>query len=199
MQRLRRSARLILQLEVRVERREVQRNVRAQMLQNPVREPARFAGVVVQRRNHQVGDLEPDIGLVLEPLQRVEHGLEMGKRDLPVEVFAEGFQVDVGCVHVVIDIMESLAGDVAITDHYGAQAVFAGSATDIHHVFAPDRRFVIGKRDRGAAVAQGELGHIFGRDMRGMDLIAAGFGDVPILAKEAAHVAAGRAHGQDYD
>ena len=94
--------------------------------------------------------------------------------------------------------MEGLARDVAVTDHHRAQAVFAGSATDIHHVFAPDGRFVIGKRDRRTAVAQGELGHIFGRDMRGMDLIAAGFGDVPILAKEAAHVAAGRAHGKDF-
>ena len=65
MQRLGRRARLILQLEIGMKGGEVQRNVRPKMFENPFREPARLAGIVVERRNHQVGDLEPHIRLIL--------------------------------------------------------------------------------------------------------------------------------------
>src|SRR5437764_622135 len=41
------SARLILQLEIRMKGGEMQRNVRPEMLENPFRQPARLAGVVV--------------------------------------------------------------------------------------------------------------------------------------------------------
>ena len=44
---------------------------------------------------------------------------------------------------------------------------------------------------------QRQLRHVFGRNMSGTHLIAAGFGDIPILAKEAAHIAAGGAHAED--
>ena len=44
---------------------------------------------------------------------------------------------------------------------------------------------------------QGELRDIFGREVLRMHLIVAGFGDVPVLAEEAAHVAARRAHAEN--
>src|SRR5438445_1049738 len=197
MQRFRRCARLILQLEIGMKGGEVQRHVRPEMFENPFRELTCLGRIVVERRDHEVGNLEPDIRLVLEPLQGVEHGLEMSERDLPVKVFGERFQIDVGRVHIIVDIVEGLARDVAVADHHSSQTSFPGGAANVHDVFAPNRRLVIGKRDRRTAVTQRELRHIFGGNMGGVDLIAAGFGDVPILAEETAHVAAGCAQRKD--
>lgn len=52
MQRLRRSARLVLQLEIGMERSEMERNIWAEMFENPFGEFARFVFVVIQRGNH---------------------------------------------------------------------------------------------------------------------------------------------------
>src|SRR5207302_2273269 len=117
----------------------------------------------------------------------------MRQRCFTVEIFGERFQIDIGCVHMVVDIMEGLARDVAVADHHRSQASFPGGTTDVHDVFAPDGRLVVGKGDRGTAVMQRELRHILGRNMSRMNLVAPGLGDVPILAKEAAHIATSRA------
>src|SRR5712692_11758543 len=73
--RFRGRARLIAELEVGMKRGEVQRNVGPQMLQNPLRQLARLRGTVVQRGAHQVGDLEPDLRFVFQPLQGFEDWL----------------------------------------------------------------------------------------------------------------------------
>jgi len=73
---------------------------------------------------------------------------------------------------------------------------FSGFA-DVNDVFAPDGGFVVGESDGIAAVLEGEERDLFGRDVAGIDLILMGFGDVPILAEEAAHVATGSAHAED--
>jgi len=73
-----------------------------------------------------------------------------------------------------------------------------GGFTDVNDVFAPDGGFVVGEGDGIAAVLQGEERNLFGRKVLGVDLILMGFGDVPILAEEAAHVAASRAYAEDF-
>src|SRR5579862_657380 len=122
----------------------------------------------------------------------------MRERDLSVEIFGERFQVDIGGVNVIVDIVESIPRDVAVADHHGSQAVLFGSPADVHDVFAPNGGLVVGEGDGRTAVMQRELWQVFGRNMSGTHLIAAGFGDIPILAKEAAHIAAGGAHGKDF-
>jgi hypothetical protein len=47
-------------------------------------------------------------------------------------------------------------------------------------------------------VLQGEKRHLFGRKVLRADLILMGFGDVPVLAEEAAHVASGGADAEDF-
>ena len=68
-----------------------------------------------------------------------------------------------------------------------------GGFANVNDVFAPDRGFVVGEGDGMAAVLEGEERDFFGRKVAGIDLIVMGFGDVPILAEEAAHVASGGA------
>src|ERR1700690_4147368 len=120
----------------------------------------------------------------------------MGEGDFAVEIFGEGFQVNVGCVNVVVDIVESVVGDVAVGDHDGLQAVGFGGFADINDVFAPDGGLVVGEGDGIAAIFERKTGYIFGRNLFCMDLILMRFGNVPVLTEEAAHVAARRAHAE---
>jgi len=73
-----------------------------------------------------------------------------------------------------------------------------GGFANVNDVFAPDRGFVVGEGDGMAAVLEGEERDFFGRKVAGIDLIVMGFGDVPILAEETAHVASGGAHAEDF-
>jgi hypothetical protein len=73
-----------------------------------------------------------------------------------------------------------------------------GGFADVNDVFAPDGGFVVGEGDGLAAVLEGEERDFFGRKVAGVDLILVGFGDVPILAEETAHVASGGAHAEDF-
>ena len=186
-----------MQLEVGMKRREMQRHFRPEMLENPLSEFARFRGIVVERGDHQVGDLEPDVGLVLEPLERFEHGLEMRQRDFSVEIFREGFQIHVGGVNVVVDVVKRVVGDVAVGDHHGVQPVLFRRRANVNDVLAPNGRLVVGERQRRTAVLDGQQDDIFRRHVRGVDLVGARLGNIPVLAEEAAHVAAGGAHGKN--
>jgi len=192
-----RRGRLVLEFEIGMKCGEVQRNIRAQIGENPVGEFASFGGIIVERGDHEIGDLKPDVGFLLEPFQSFEHGREMRQRDFSVEMFGQGFEVNVGGVDMVVDVVEGFAGDVAVGDHDGFEAVGLGGLADVDDVFAPDGGFVVGEGDGSAAVFFGEQRNVFGRDVFGVDLILVGFGDVPILAEETAHIAAGGAHAED--
>src|SRR5208337_3322166 len=192
------SGRDIAELEIRMEGGEVERDVGAEMRENPFGELAGFDGIVVERGNDEIGELKPDASFVLEPGKHVEDGLEMGEGEFAVEIFGEGFEVDVGGVNVVVDVVEGFAGDVAVGDHDGSKAVGLSGFADVNNVFAPDGGFVVGEGDGIAAVLQGEERNLFGGKVLGVDLVLMGFGDVPILAEEAAHVAAGGAYAEDF-
>ena len=127
----------------------------------------------------------------------MQHGREVGERDFAVEIFRERFEVDVGGVDVVIDIVKGFPGDIAICDHDGFQAVGPGGFADVADVFAPDRGFIVGEGNGVAAIFEGESGDVLGREVARLNLIVVGFGDVPVLAEEAAHVAASSAHAED--
>jgi hypothetical protein len=185
-----------MELEIGMEGGEVERDVGAEMLENPFAELAGFGGIVVEGGDDEIGELKPDVGFVFEPGEHVEDGLEMGERDFAVEILGEGFEVNVGSVNVVVDVVESFARDVAVGDHDGFEAVGLGGFADVNDIFAPDGGFVVGEGDGIAAVLLGEERNLFGREMLGVDLILMGFGDVPILAEEAAHVAAGGADAE---
>src|SRR5258705_1531826 len=63
-QRFRGCCWFVAKLEVGMEGGEVQRDVGAEVGEDPIGEFARLGGIIVQGRNHQISDLEPDIGFV---------------------------------------------------------------------------------------------------------------------------------------
>src|SRR6267142_4289127 len=155
MQRFRGRFWFVAEREVGMEGGEVQRDVGAEVGEDPIGEFARLGGIIVQGGNHQVGDFEPDIGLVFEPLQRFENGLQMSEGNLAVETFGEGFQVDIGGVNVIVDVVEGFASDVTVRNHHPFQSILFRGLADVDYVFAPDGWLVVGECQRVAAVLQG--------------------------------------------
>ncbi len=192
-----RSGRLVAELEIGMKCGEVERNVGAEMGEDPFGELASFGGIVVKGGNHEIGDFEPDGGFVFEPLESLQDGFEVGESNLAIEIFGEGFEIDVGGIDVVVNVVKSFASDVAIGDHDGFEAIGPGGFANVDDVFAPDGGFVVGEGDGVTTVLQGEFGNVLGRNVARVDLIVMGLRDVPVLAEEAAHVAAGGAQAED--
>ena len=120
----------------------------------------------------------------------------MREGNFAVKLFGEGLEVDVGGVNVAVDILERFARDVAVGDHDCFQAEGFGGFADVDDVFTPDGRFVVGEGNGVAAIFYCEERDFLGGKVFGVDLIVVGFGDVPVLAEEAAHIASGGPHAE---
>src|SRR6516162_6954868 len=79
LQRRRRRRRRVHHLPVRMKGREVQRHVGAETLHHPAALRLDFRGRVVLAGNEQRRDLEPNIGLVFEVFERLEHRVKLAR------------------------------------------------------------------------------------------------------------------------
>ena len=162
----------------------------------PVAQRRDLRGRVVLARDEQGRDLEPDVRLVLEVDQRVEHRLEPGRAEPLVEALGERLQVDVGRVHVREELAPRLLADVAGGDGDVLDAPLAAGLGDVDRVLEEDHRVVVGVGHRAAAGPHRRLGDLLGRGL-GLEAVeSARLRDVPVLAELAGQVAAGRAEGE---
>ena len=118
---------------------------------------------VVLAGDEQRRDLEPDVGLVHEVAQRVEHRLQVRAAELEVELVGERLEVDVRRVHLRVELAARLGVDVAGRHRDRLHAARMAGVGDVHRVLGEDHRVVVGERDalaaqaqRGAAIASGE-------------------------------------------
>ena len=117
------------------------------MCKDPFGKFASFGGIVVEGGNHEIGDFEPDGCFVLEPLKSLQNRFEVGEGDFPVEIFAEGFEVNIGSIDVIVNVVKGFAGNIAVSDHDGSQSVRFGGFANVDDVLAPDGGFVVGEGD----------------------------------------------------
>ena len=82
---------------------------------------------------------------------------------MPVEVLRERLQVDVGRVHVAVDLGPRFGRDVAGGDEDVLQTGLASDASDVDRVLRPDHRIVVRVRDPGTSRAQSERHDVLGR------------------------------------
>jgi hypothetical protein len=125
-----------------VEGGEVHGPVRAEVLNHPAGHGVDLGVGVVGARNQQIGDLEPQPRLVLEVLERLEHRLQPPGADPPVEVLGEPLEIDVGGIHVPVELDPRLGPDVAGRDRDGLDTDLGTGLRDIDgvlHKRSPDR------------------------------------------------------------
>ena len=173
------------------------RHVGSELLHDPLTLRPDLRVRVVATRDEQRGDLEPDVGLALEIHEGVEHRLQVRAGELYVELFGEPLQIDVGRIHLRVELAPRLRVHVARGHRHGLDSPFATGVGDVHRVLREDDRVVVGERDAAAAVIDCRLRDRFRRRLVGQPIHVLGLRDVPVLAELAREVAARGAERED--
>ena len=193
----RRCGRMVHHLPVGMERGEVERHVGPELVEHPARELVELAVAVVLTGNEESRDLEPDVGLVAEVEQGVEHGAELATADLAVEALGECLEIDVGGVHVTVEVAPWLGADVAGGHRHRLDAELVAGLRGVDRVLEENGGVVVGERHAAAAEprrgARQELG------ARGVHqgVHLARLRHVPVLTEAAGQIAAGGAERED--
>ena len=138
------------------------RYVRADIFHHPLGHFLELLVRVILAGNQQSGDLEPDIGLMLEVLERIEHRLQVPTANLVVELLGEGLEINIRCVHMAIKLFAWLWRHVAGTDRHGLDTAFMTSDSDVDCVLEEDHRIVIGISHAATTELLGRLGNRLG-------------------------------------
>jgi len=134
-----------------MERCAVYRDVGPKVIDDPACHRVRLVRRVVQPGDHEIRDLEPHAGLVLEVLERLQHGLQPAGADAVVEVVRKGLQIDVGGVPVTVEVG---ARPIAATESRMLRIAVAASAISVIFTCASARVM----RDQEPVCARAMLG-----------------------------------------
>ena len=137
----------------------MERHIRSEALEDPLAESLDFRWEIVLARDQEGGDLEPDLGLVLEVHERIEHRSELGRAQPLVELLGEALQVDVCRVHVPEELGAGLLADITGADRNRLNPPLAASLGDINGVLEEDDRVIVSERDRPAPALDRGLGN----------------------------------------
>ena len=150
---------------VRMKRRKVQRHIGPELLSHPLTQRADLGIGVIEPRDQQGRQFEPDRGMPVHIAERLQHGLQVTATHLVVEGFAERLEIDVRRIHPGEELYRRLRIDVAGGHGNGLQANRMAGGGHIQRILQKDHRIVVGERHTATAVAQGGLGNLFGRGL----------------------------------
>jgi len=150
-----------------------------------------FGGRVVLTGNEQRGNLEPNVRLMLEVLERLEHGSEFARAEVLVKTLGKTFEVDVGGVHVPKELNPWLRRDIARAYRHRLDAPLAAGLRHIDGIFEKDHGVIVSEGDGPAAAAHCRFGNRGGGRYILNPIEISGLRDVPVLAELAGQVAAG--------
>ena len=137
----------VLHFVLREETGEMERTIGKVVVAEPLAEATEMGGVL-HWRNREVGDFEP-YSCGFEGEKRVEDGCESGSTHFTIDVVAQGFEVDIGCIEVWGKFLERCGIDVASRHKYVLQTVGMCQLTGLEGVFKPCEGFGIGVGDGG--------------------------------------------------
>ena len=185
-----------LQLVRRVEARKVQGGVGAQLGGQPTAHGADVVEVIGVGRHDQPGDFDPD-PFIAHHLQGAQHGLQGRLGNLFVEVVAEALQIDIGRVGDLAEIAQRGFFDIPGGDQHIADSPFAGQGRGVARVLVKDDGVGVGVGDRRDLALGRRVDEPGGRQIVVLQVLGPGLRDLPVLAVQAAQVAAGRGQRQN--
>ena len=184
----------MLHFVLREETGEMKRTIGKVVVAEPLAEATEMGGVL-HWRNQEVGDFEP-YTCRFEGEKRVEDGCEGGTTHFTINVVAQGFEVDIGCIEVWGKFLERCGIDVASRHKYVLQTVDMCQLTGLEGVFEPCEGFGIGVGDDGQMVVNTELYEgLRGEIVIGL-FVGTRLGDLPVLTVLATEIATCACHGK---
>ena len=172
-------------------------NFRANGLKNPVAHPAELIRAVVRVGNYQVCDFEPDIAFMFQPMQSIQDRLEFRIRDAFVEIFCEGFEIDIGRIHRVKEFRSCARADVSCRDSNRMNSQLPAFASRIDGVFSPDDWIVVRKSNAATTRFECCCSDAFRHGQFAQSLNFSRLGDVPVLTELTTQIAACGSERQD--
>ena len=174
----------------------MQRHLGPQPLDHPLGHRLDLGVGIVLAGDQQRRHFEPDVRFVLEIFEGLEHRRQGSRAELFVEGFGEALEVDIGGVHVAVELRPGLGRDVARRHRHALDAERGARLGDVDGVFVEDHRIVVGEGDGPAIERPGRAGDGGGRRGLGQGVDLARLADVPVLAELAGKIAPGGAEGQ---
>ena len=184
--------RFVEHLEIGMEGCEVPGHIRAQIFREPLGRPMQLCVAIVLARNQKRRDLKPDIRLVPEIFERIEHWLKLRKAKPMIKRISERFQIDIRRVHVLIKFCTRIISDVTGRNRHGFDPALAARVRNIDRVLGKDHRIVVSKRDGSTAEPFRCERDLLRRRGIGEFVPLTRLGNVPVLTKPATEIATGR-------
>ena len=148
----------VVHLVAREESREMEWGVSKAMGNEPLAHLANHIHIVVDARDHEVGDFYPHACL-LHGEDSVEHRLQMATTDALVDVVAERLEVDIGSIEVGQEVGKGLLTHIACCDEDIPQAFVVSQTGTVSHIFG------IGVGDARSLVLQTEIDQLLWREV----------------------------------
>ena len=145
--------------------------------------------------NQEVGDFEP-YTCGFESKESIENGCEGGTTHFTIDVVAQGFEVDIGCIEVWCKFLERCGVDVASRHKYVFQGVGMCQLTGLEGVFEPCEGLCIGVCDSGQMVVEAELYEGFWGEVVMCLFIGTRLGNLPVLTVLATEIATCACYGK---
>lgn len=185
-------------LEIRVEPADVPGNLRTQFAGDKLRDILQFLLAVVEARDHQGRNLQPDIRLAGYMLQRLQHRPQPGLADIPVKLIGKGLQIDIDRIEKIPGVIDGLRGHIAVTDKEIGQPLFPGQPAALPAQFHENRRLGVSIGEAGAALLAGGSDQFLGGGAAADQVVMQPgiLADLPVLAEIALEIAADRGNGK---
>jgi hypothetical protein len=159
------------------------------VLHDPRRHLLQLSIGVVSSRDDQRREFEPDVRLLREILERLEHRLQVSLGELPIETLGKGLQINIGSIHVVVEVPAWLVADISSRHCHRLDISFVTSLRDVDRVLVEDDGIVVRERHAGATEPFGCRSKVLRRGRVRQRVGLPRLTNVPILAELARQVA----------
>jgi hypothetical protein len=146
---------------------EVDRNVNSKAVGHPPGHAVDLGAAVVEARDQQRRDLEPDAGLALQVLERVQHRAKVRGTRVVIKLLREPLEIDVGGVHVPVELRPRLGADVAGGDGHGFHSDVVTGLRHVDRILVKNHRIVVGERHAATPVRRRRAGDVLRQGRRG--------------------------------
>ena len=177
----------VVHLIAREESRKMEWGVSKTMGNEPLAHLANHIHIVVDARNHEVGDFYPHTCL-FHGEDGVEHRLQMATTDALVDIVAERLEVDIGSIEVGQKVGKGLLTHIASRDEDIPQAFVVGQTGTVSYIFYIREGFCIGVGDARTVVLQTEIDELLWREVVVIDLVRGDLRDLVVLTVQTTEV-----------
>src|SRR5947208_3064095 len=172
-----------------MKRGEMPRHIGAEIFRKPFRCAMQLRIAVVLTGNQKRRHFKPDVRLMPEILERVEHRRELRKTSLVIKRVAKCLEIDIRRVHVPVEFRARVISNIAGCYCHSLDPMLAASLRYIDRVLRENHRIIVSKRDRSAPEPLRRQRDLLGRCGICELVPFARYRDVPVLTKSAAEIA----------